>query len=67
MGFIVGLAPLAVAGFLVSLMLPYGVMVDHLNVTRALTHEEKKLWCRELWWNHRSLVAVWAYLFAADR
>src|SRR5213075_672609 len=57
-GFIVGLPPVGVAGVLVSVMLPYAVLVVHLNVTRALAHEEKKLWRRELWWSHRSLVAV---------
>ena len=65
-GFIIGLAPVGVTGFLVFLLLPYTVMVVHLNATRALTLTEEKLWARELWLSHRSIVAVWAYLFAAD-
>ena len=65
-GFIIGLVPVGVTGFLVFLLLPYAVMVVHLNATRALTLTEKKLWARELWLSHRSIVAVWAYLFAAD-
>jgi hypothetical protein len=65
-GLIVGLGSVALTGFLIFWTLPYAVMVGHLNLTSALTHEEKKLWRRELWWNHRSTVAVWAYLFARD-
>jgi hypothetical protein len=65
-GFIAGVPPVGLAGFLVFWVLPYAFMVVHLNATRALTHEEKKLWRRELWWNHRSVIAVWAYLFAPD-
>ena len=63
---LVGLETVAIGAFLVSWALPYAVMVGHLNVTWSLTTEEKTLWRGELWWSHRSIVAVWAYLFARN-
>jgi uncharacterized membrane protein (GlpM family) len=54
------------AGLITFFALPYAAMILHLNVTAALTPAEKGVWRRELVWSHRSLVAVWAYLFARD-
>jgi hypothetical protein len=60
-----GAAPIALVGLLFFL-LPHAVMIVHLNVTPCMTPDEKAAWRRELWWNHRSLVAAWAYLWARD-
>lgn len=71
--------PLAVAGALVdslrpvawpmvllALAGPYLVMIGHLSLSRELSPAEKSLWRRELWWGHRSIVAVWTYLLTRD-
>jgi len=65
-GLATGMHAFALVSFLASCVVPYGVMVGHLSVTQALTHEEKTLWRRELWSSPRSVIAVWAYLFASD-
>jgi hypothetical protein len=52
-------------GLITFFALPYAAMIVHLNVTGALTLAEKGVWRRELVWSHRSLIAVWTYLFGS--
>ena len=52
--------------FLVAWMLPYAVMISHLNLTKVLSRDEKTVWREQLWSRVGSFIAVWAYLFATD-
>jgi hypothetical protein len=61
--------PLQEAAFglvFVGLAGPYVAMIGHLSLSRELSPAERVPWRRELWWGHRSIVAVWTYLLAKD-
>jgi hypothetical protein len=45
---------------------PYLAMIGHLNFSGELSVTEKSAWRRELWWGHRSIIAVWTYLLTKD-
>lgn len=61
-----GFAEVAGTALLVCLAVPWLAFIGHLNLTRSLGSEEKAVWRRQLWWSHRSMIALWAYLFAHD-
>lgn len=65
-GLLAGRESATEAGLITFFALPYAAMIVHLNVTGALAPAEKRVWRQELVWSHRSLIAVWAYLFARD-
>ena len=62
MGFAAGVA----VGFLGFVTVPWLAFIGHLSFTSVLSSEEKAVWRRELWWSHRSIIAIWAYLLASD-
>lgn len=45
---------------------PMLTMIVHLNLTKALSVEEKAEWRRRLWHNPSSLVTVFFYLLSSD-
>jgi hypothetical protein len=53
-------------GLLAFLTVPWLAFIGHLSLTNVLNSEEKAVWRRELWWSHRSIIAIWAYLLASD-
>ena len=63
---ILGFSALSGLAFLEYVIIPWLAFIVHLNATKCLTVTEKAVWRRELWWSHRSLIAVWSYLFADD-
>lgn len=63
---ILGLGTITGVGLLVFGVVPMLAFVGHLNSTDCLSSEQKAIWRKELWWSHRSFLAVWAYLFARD-
>lgn len=55
-------AGLGFAGYAAS----WAAFLGHIGFTGALSSDEKRAWQREMWAGPRSLVALFAYLFASD-
>src|SRR5262245_1580773 len=65
-GFSLGSETVGTYALLVAWLLPYAVMIAHLNLTKVLSEDEKTIWREQLGSRVGSFIAVWAYLFAAD-
>jgi hypothetical protein len=63
---IMGFPVLVGDGLLAFVAIPWLAFIGHLHLTNVLSSEEKAVWRRELWWGHRSIIAIWAYLLASD-
>lgn len=57
---------IATIGFITAWLLPYAVMIAHLNLTKVLSQDEKTIWREQLESRIGSFIAVWAYLFAPN-